>query len=212
MVFVFDENSTRQRILNLLKKNSAMSVGELSREMEITHMAVRQQLMHLEKNGSVKYTVRRSGVGRPVFLYSLTPKAAEKFPRAYGEFLSDALALLEEMDGRKKVEKIFKARGDLVARRYGDDLSQAVSLSERIALLAKIENALGAMVEVEEEKGRALYRVYNCLIQKVAERYPEACEYDAQIYRSLLGGDVSRSKCQMQGSPFCEYVIPTAGR
>jgi predicted ArsR family transcriptional regulator len=207
-----DENPTRKRILNLLKKNVSMSVGELSHEMDITHMAVRQQLMHLEKNGNVRYEVRRSGVGRPVFLYSLTSKAGEKFPRAYGEFLSDALVLIEEMDGRKKVEKIFKARGDLLARRYGEELSQGDSPSERLAILAKLENSMGAMVEVEAEKGHTLYRVYNCLIQRVAERYPEACEYDAHLYKSLLGSGVSRSRCQMQGSPFCEYIVPVSGR
>ncbi|HEB01872.1 MAG TPA: ArsR family transcriptional regulator, partial [Nitrospirae bacterium] len=97
----FDNNPTRKQIIMLLKKNILQSVAQLSEHMSITPMAVRQHLMGLEKQGIITYKPKKSGIGRPVFLYSLTKKASDIFPKSYSDFVREMLSILEDEDGRK---------------------------------------------------------------------------------------------------------------
>jgi predicted ArsR family transcriptional regulator len=210
MYLPFDENPTRQQVLTLLKKNSPMTVAEMSRQMDITHMAVRQHLMYLERKGNIKYKVKKSGIGRPVFQYRLTEKADEIFPKAYGEFLADVLTVVEDMEGKEKLATIFRGRKDLLVQKYGKALSKGENVSERVKILAGLLDADGAMAEVKEENGSIRLLEYNCLLQRVAEKYPEVCDHELELYRDLLGKDVVRAQCLRDGGASCEYIIPGA--
>jgi predicted ArsR family transcriptional regulator len=206
----FDENPTRQLILTLLKKNGPLTVSELGREMDITHMAIRQHLLYLERKGNIQYEIKKFGVGRPVFQYSLTDKADNIFPKAYDDFAADVLAVIEDIDGKKKLEKIFKARNDLLLEKYGKALSKGKSIFDKTAILADLLDAEGAMVDLQKENGSMRLSEHNCLLQRVADRYPTICDYELELYRGLLGKGVVRRKCMTDGAPSCEYVIPKA--
>ncbi|NIR25428.1 MAG: ArsR family transcriptional regulator, partial [Gammaproteobacteria bacterium] len=105
-----DENPTRQKIIMLLNRAEHRTVAELSNEMDITPMAVRQHLMALERKGVIQYVSKKYGIGRPVFLYSLTEQAKSDFPKAYSTFLRDVLESISEMEGPEKVDDIFRLR------------------------------------------------------------------------------------------------------
>ena len=44
-------HSTKDKILELLKKTGFMSVNDLTEQLNITHMAIRKHLSQLEKDG-----------------------------------------------------------------------------------------------------------------------------------------------------------------
>jgi predicted ArsR family transcriptional regulator len=91
MSLFFDDNPSRKGIILLLKKNGGMSIDELSRDIKITPMGIRQHLNALEKKGIVTYVANRHGIGRPGFIYKLTELAEELFPKSLGagtDFLS----------------------------------------------------------------------------------------------------------------------------
>jgi predicted ArsR family transcriptional regulator len=173
-------------------------------------MAVRQHLMSLERKGIISYVTKKYGIGRPVFLYSLTEKANDIFPKTYRKFIHEVLGALEKTEGRKKVEKIFKLRKEGQLQERLGSLAGRQGLGERVRTLAEHLDKDGYMVELREGHGHFSLKQFNCLLYGVAEEYPEACKYELELYRDLLGKGVTRALCRREGDPACEYIIPVA--
>lgn len=205
-----EESSTKQKILTLLKKSDWLTVSELSRRMGITPMAVRQHLMALEKRGIIRYEARKYGIGRPVFLYRLTDMAEEIFPKAYGKFINEMLLTLEETEGTKKLDKLFRLRKEHILEEKRNSLAGGKTLAEKVSKLAGELDGEGFMVEFSEDGDNFILKQYNCPIKGVAARFKQPCKYELELYRDLFGKGVSRPECQSEGDPACTYVIPKA--
>src|SRR3990172_3073307 len=94
-----DDNSTRNSIVNLLKKSNGLSIEELSQSINITPMGIRQHLLSLEKKGIVTYRSKKHGIGRPGFIYMLTESADYLFPKAYDKFAIEILNDINKYEG-----------------------------------------------------------------------------------------------------------------
>jgi predicted ArsR family transcriptional regulator len=207
MPMILDENSTRKKIIMLLKKTKHLTVAELSIATEITPMAVRQHLLSLEKRGIIKYEPKKMGIGRPVFLYQLTEKAKEIFPKSYGSFVGDILDLIVSIDGREKIDELFGARKAIMKQEYLKELQGSETLDEKVkALSAKLDKD-GFMVELVNENDTYELKQFNCLLASVSEKYPESCQFELELYQDLLGADLERTTCQSKGDICCTYKI-----
>ncbi|GAB4425153.1 MAG: ArsR family transcriptional regulator [Thermodesulfovibrionales bacterium] len=202
------ENQTRKKILLMLKRKGDMSVDDLSREVNITPMGVRQHLLVLERNGVVEYATKKHGVGRPGFLYRLTAMADDLFPKAYQGFAMDILMTIEDSDGMEKIDEIFRRRKDRILAERTEMLSGKDDLYDRLSALAEILQRDGCMAELEENGRYYSFKQFNCPISKIASRYREACKYDLQLFKELIGEDVVRQQCLSDGAQACVYVIP----
>ena len=208
MSLILGENPTRKKIVMLLKKSEHLTVAEMSKEMGITSMAVRQHLMSLEKRGLINYTTRKYGIGRPVFLYRLTEKANDFFPKAYSSFIKEVLDTIERLDGREKVKRIFQERKDRMLRERLAALGSNGPVEKRVRTLADLLDRDGYMVELDAGSDHFVLRQYNCLVYSLVADYPEACAFELDLYRELLGPAVNRTECQRDGFPSCTYSIP----
>lgn len=210
METAIDENPTREKILILLKKSGSMTVEELSRRVGITPMGVRQHITSLEKRGFVSYEAKKHGIGRPVFLYRLTEKAAELFPRAYGKLLITLLDAVEATDGRKKVDALFRHRKEAIFKERRSKMPEGAPLGEKLESLFEILENEGYIAELKESEKNYILRQFNCPIALIAARYKEACKYELQLLRELLGADVARTECIAEGDTSCSFNIPAA--
>ncbi|MDI6890183.1 MAG: transcriptional regulator [Thermodesulfovibrionales bacterium] len=208
MAMFINGNPTRERILLLLKKSGSLSIDDLSIQLGITPMGIRQHLLSLERKGVVDYFAKRHGVGRPAFLYRLTDKADDLFPKAYHEFIVNALKDLEENEGRDKIDDIFRWRKERILREKREVFSDKKDLHDKVHALKDILGSDGYLVDLGEDESNYILRQFNCPILKVASQFREACRYELQIYRDLLRKDVMRQQCISEGSPSCTYVIP----
>jgi predicted ArsR family transcriptional regulator len=208
VVTFVSENPTRERILLLLKKKGPLSIDDLSRQMGITPMGIRQHLISLERKGLVDYIARRYGVGRPAFLYKLTEKADDLFPKAYHKFILTTLKEFEKNEGREKIEEIFRWRKEKILRDNRDALSEKKNLQDRVFALKDVLEADGYLVDLDMDDNNFILKEFNCPIARVASEYREACKYELQVYRELLRKEVTRQECIAEGSPSCTYVIP----
>jgi predicted ArsR family transcriptional regulator len=208
VVTFVSENPTRERILFLLKKKGPLSIDDLSRQMGITPMGIRQHLISLERKGLVDYIARRYGVGRPAFLYKLTEKADDLFPKAYHKFILTTLKEMEKNEGREKIEEIFRWRKEKILRENKDALSEKKNLQDRVFALKDVLEADGYLVDLDMDDNNFILKEFNCPIARVASEYREACKYELQVYRELLRKEVTRQECIAEGSPSCTYVIP----
>ena len=202
------DNPSRKKILLALKKNGNMSVDDLSNEVKITPMGVRQHLLILERNGAVEYVTRKHGVGRPGFLYRLTETADDLFPKSYQALALDILTELERLDGRGKINEVFKRRRERIFAEMMPLLSGKKTVSERVRFLTDQLQRDGSLVELEENDKSFKLKQFNCPISKVAYRFREACAHDLQLFRELFGEGVTREQCLSDGDQSCVYVIP----
>src|SRR3990172_7872226 len=85
--------TTKQQILTLLKRAGGATIEEAAGSLPVASMTARQHLVGLERDGLVQAEKVRRNTGRPHYLFSLTPKGEEMFPRRYELF---AQLLLDE--------------------------------------------------------------------------------------------------------------------
>jgi predicted ArsR family transcriptional regulator len=203
-----NEKPSRQRIINYLKKSEWMSVADLSDKVGITPMAVRQHLQALERQGLVHNIVKKTGIGRPVYLYGLTDRAESIFPKTYGKFINEVFQTIENLDGTKKIDDIFRARKEKILAESKGVLSELSDQSAKVRTMAEMLNQNGYMVELEELDDGFRLKQFNCPVIEVAQKYNAACKYELELYRDLLGRGVSQSECISHGDTSCNYFIP----
>lgn len=195
----------------LLKKKGSMSVEELSKEINITSMGVRQHLLILERNGIVEHITMKQGVGRPGFLYKLTESAENLFPKRYHNLLIDTLSDIAEKEGRERIMDIFKRRRERLFNERIGLLTEKTDLRDKVTTLAWLLNKEGNMVEIDENDKYYKLKQYNCTIHKVALRFKEACINDHELIKDLIGakGIIHKERIS-DGSQACVYLIPKA--
>ncbi|MEW6418989.1 MAG: metalloregulator ArsR/SmtB family transcription factor [Nitrospirota bacterium] len=208
MYSLLNENPTRGKIMMLLKKMGPMPIDDLSKELKITPMGIRQHLLCLQRKGLIDYVTKRQGIGRPAFLYQLTEKADDLFPKAYHTFTSNILRYIEKNEGRDKIDDIFKWRKNIILKDYQEALFDKKSLKEKIHEFKNILESEGYFVDISETNSHYSLRQFNCPIYKIASEFKEACKYELQMYKDLLGKEVKRQQCMSDGNPSCTYIIP----
>lgn len=200
---------TRQEIMSCIKMHGPMTADELSRELGISQVAVRQHLTSLEAENMIGVTVERRGLGRPSHRYFLTPSGDESFPRRYDAALNEVLDELRAWKGQEAVDELlrrYRERTVLALRSRVQDRSLLLRLNE----LARMETANGYMTEVcsDGPEGYALIK-RNCAVCAVARNHPGiCCQNDSALYAQLLGDtDVERITAIANGDATCTFHI-----
>src|SRR5918911_4221822 len=111
-----EQGETRQQILNLLRRHGQMTAAELSETLGIGAVGVRQHLALLDRDGLVRTSGVRRGIGRPSHLYALTEQAEALFPKRYDRLVLDALAFVEAQGGVEAVDSFFASRRSQLAK------------------------------------------------------------------------------------------------
>jgi predicted ArsR family transcriptional regulator len=204
---VLNENPTREKIILLLKKRGPLAIDELSREMSITSMGIRQHLLSLERRGLIEYITKRQGIGRPAFLYKLTEKADDLFPKEYDTFILHLFRDIEKNEGREKIEEILKWRKSRIIKETKDALADKKSIHDRLFGLKDILESNGYFAELLESNTHFTLKLFNCPVFKLASEFQELCRYDLQILKELVGKELTREECIVDGHSSCTYKI-----
>lgn len=200
------DSSTRKTLLTMLKTDGPLSVGELSRQLGITEMAVRRHMNTLERDGLVSATLVRRAMGRPTHRYALTERAETLFPSNYHLLVLDFLETLEAEEDGELLARLFDKRKRKLIGKYRERLEG--DLGSRVEELTRIQNDNGYMADWErEEDGGYVINEYNCPIARVACRYGHACRSELEMFGELLGASVQRVECLANGGRKCKYVI-----
>jgi predicted ArsR family transcriptional regulator len=190
--------TTRQKILDYLKRNRSVSSRELARALHMTPANARHHLGILATDGRVEVaSQRRGGKGRPEKVYRLAGTLA-------GDNLSVlADALLTEAGATVEME----ALGERIA---GDNPESAQPLMRR--LVSVVERLNGMHYQSRWEAGAEGPRIVlgHCPYSAVISKHPELCQMDAGLLTKLLGGDV-RQTAKLEigagGLPYCVFVL-----
>jgi len=206
--------STKSQILALLKRSGGSTVEELASALGLARMTVRQHLATLERDDLVTAHGVRRPTGRPHFVYSLSDKGEEAFPKRYdrlADMILDEVALLEssEIEGLSPAEKkgvLFRKLARRVADQYAPRL-EGKSLEERVAKVAEILEAESGFAEWRKVGEGYEVLDYNCVYRKVAESQEEVCAWHRELIRLLVGGRVRAAELQSSGADCCRFIV-----
>lgn len=201
--------ATRQGVINLLKRNGEMSASKLAAALGVTPMAVRLHLYGLEEEGLVAAESRAKGRGRPTIYWSLTEAAARIFPDAHQGLAVEMIKSVEELFGAEGLARLVKKHGDTQRIAYGEKLSGAKSLSERVKRLADARSSEGYMAEAKKDGRDWLLIENHCPICSAAKACTGLCAGELKVFNDVLGKDVSvkREEHILAGARRCAYRV-----
>jgi predicted ArsR family transcriptional regulator len=209
-------HSTKTLILASIKRSGGGTVDELAQALGLAPMTIRQHLSALQRDNLLEAKPVRRATGRPHYIYRLTRRGDDTFPRRYDRL---AEALLREVSLLKASDIADLSPDDkysLILRRVADRLAEGYApqvrgrpLKEQVAAVAEILHADGGFAEWEETEKGYVISDYNCLFTSAPFRDGLGCQWHLYLLSKLLGPRVRFEAAEGCGPPLagCRYLI-----
>jgi predicted ArsR family transcriptional regulator len=212
---VTGERSTRNRVARSILDHGPSTVTELAGRLGLTPAAVRRHLDALVADDVVEAREQRvygaRTRGRPAKVFALTDCGRDAFDQSYDKLAADALRWIQErFGGDEAVVAFARARIAEQAAAYRKAI-EAAAPEERTEALAKALSADGYAATARSaplpQKGEQLCQ-HHCPVAHVAEKFPQLCEAETEIFSQLLGTHVQRLATIAHGDGVCTTFIP----
>jgi len=196
--------TTRQKILNYLKRTQTVSPREVARVLRTTPANARHHLGILAADGRVEVVSQRQaplrgqvGRGRP-----------EKVYRLAGTLVGDNLsvlvnALLAEIDEDFEIEAVGR-------RIAGESATSSHSLMHRLTSTIERLNAMHYQARWEAGAEGPRIILGRCPYAGLVAKHPQLCQMDAALLAELLSSNVRQTAKLEIGAgdkPFCAFVL-----
>lgn len=197
---------TRRAVLDYIRDHGQVTVAELAQVLGISMISIRHHLTGLLAEGLVKVDLQRQTVGRPKHVYLLTEAAERYFPNTYHVLAERLLDELKATLSPQQVKAIIDRLATNIVSRYGG-IRVHSTLEERLRQLVNILGDEGFRAAVRRVDDTRVLTELNCPYMYVGQRHPEVCGIDHTIIQSLLGMDVQRTSCVLNGDRSCTFSI-----
>jgi predicted ArsR family transcriptional regulator len=207
------QRSTRRALVKLLKTEGPLDSATLAARLKLTPMAVRQHLYALQQQKLVTAEERAVPIGRPAKYWRLTREADTLFPDAYAELnvaLIDAVTLTFGPEG---MQRLLEAREARQRAAYAARITPSAPLRTRLRQLARVRSEEGYMADVRPDgRGRFLFIEHHCPICAAATACQGLCATELDLFRAVLGPDVSieRTEHVVSGDRRCVYTVSSS--
>ncbi|MBU8785127.1 MULTISPECIES: helix-turn-helix transcriptional regulator [Bacillus] len=200
--------STKDKILELLKKEKSMTVSQLSKRLGITEMAVRKHLNMLERDSLLTVSEVKQPMGRPLQVFALSSKADELFPKNYENMTVEFLHDLKELHGEDIIDYLLEKRSERQKNSYLPNM-HGKTAAEKVEKLTEIQNGKGYMADVTKIDDDTYEIVeHNCPIFAVAKKFKKACACETEMFKKVLGADqVERMTCRADNGDHCRFFV-----
>lgn len=199
-------NTPAGRVLKAIQLRGKASIKDVAADLGVTTSAVRLHLTQLQASGAIRVDKVREGVGRPYYVYSVTPQAHNLFYKDYGDL---ARVLLEEVtltQGPDALQGVLRRVADRLADVYREQV-WGQELADRIRAWAELLDRRGVSVEFESTETGYVLREYGCPYQNVAAENRAVCEMERQVMARLLESGVRLTQCVLDGHRRCQFAI-----
>ncbi len=203
--------STREKIMRNLLAFPGSTINDLAEAVGINGISIRHHLTALEAEGLITSSEERHGVGRPRYIYQLSDSGVESFPTSYVKFTMRLLKSLKNKFSSDAINTILTEIGSSIAESYQNELV-GKPFGERVTLLPDILSKEGFMVQMENQNGEYLLKLFSCPYHKIGLDHPELCIMDQQLITQLVSKPVHIESCIFSGDDHCSYRISQNGR
>ncbi|WP_394813605.1 helix-turn-helix transcriptional regulator [Streptomyces hazeniae] len=215
-----EQHGTRNKVARSVLDHGPSTAAELAQRLELTQAAVRRHLDHLVAEGVVEARAKRvygtRGRGRPARVFALTDAGRDAFDQAYDQLAAEALHWIAESAGggaagEAAVAAFARARVAAQAERYRAALDEAPP-SQRTAALAEAltEDGYAATARSAPAASGEQLCQHHCPVAHTAERFPQLCEAETEVFSRLLGTHVQRLATIAHGDGVCTTYVPRA--
>lgn len=210
------QHGTRNRVARSILDHGPSTAAELAVRLELTQAAVRRHLDTLVADGVVEPREKRvygvRGRGRPAKVFALTDCGRDAFDQAYDKLAVDALRWIEQSAGggeagRAAVAAFARARLAAQAEAYRGAVEAAAPEGRTAALAGALSTDGYAATARSAPVGEQLCQ-HHCPVAHAAERYPQLCEAETEVFSQLLGTHVQRLATIAHGDGVCTTFIP----
>ncbi|GAB3803603.1 helix-turn-helix transcriptional regulator [Virgibacillus kimchii] len=200
--------STKQKLLNILKKSGVCTIGEIMDSFTISEIAVRKHIHELEQQGFIQKNSVKQRLGRPYHTYELTGKGHDTFPNQYEQLPLELLQDLEELQGKEAVDALLAKRMEREKNEMEKEVGKSI-FDEKVSKVADIQNEKGYMVELDQsEDGSYIITNYHCPIVNLATAYNQVCRNEKKVFEKVFNTkDVVSETCITKGDNFCKWLI-----
>jgi predicted ArsR family transcriptional regulator len=208
--------TSKQQILVLLKRTGTVTVEEAAGALSLASMTARQHLIGLERDGLVRSEKVKRATGRPHFVYMLTAKGEDMFPRRYdllAQLLLDEMGMLSpgDIEGLSASEKrslLIERIADRLAEKHLPQV-QGRDLAERVAATADLLQTIGGFAEWLPAAGLGFeIRDYNCIFSRILpESEVSGCPWHVRLLTRLLDHPISHEVVLNGKVQCCRYLV-----
>lgn len=192
-------------IVELLRGDAVLGIGELAGHLGVTATAVRQRLDRLMRAGVVDRRVQARPRGRPAHVYSLT--AAGR--RLGGDNFRDlAMVLWREIRSVREPsvrQGLLNRIAGSLADVYRDRVSGQTP-TERLSSVAALLGERGISCSVEQGTSLPVLTSYSCPYPDLAEQDRSVCAAERLMLQDLAGVAVQLSECRLDGAACCRFT------
>jgi DeoR family transcriptional regulator, suf operon transcriptional repressor len=206
--------TTKGQILVLLKRRARHTVDGLADELGLAPMTVRQHLTSLERDGFVAAQTERQPKGRPHYVYSLTPKGEDTFPKRYDRLAAEMLDEFGHLDPNdlnglnpsQRKEMLLDRIADRIVVQHAARLN-GIPPEERVREVAAILQEESGFVEWSKtEDGYEIFD-YNCIYRGLVDSETGACSWHRRILDNLLAMPPAADGVRVPNGNCCHYAV-----
>lgn len=199
---------TKQKLLNILKKEHQSTIKDIMVYFEISEIAVRRHIHELEQKDFIKKQSIKQDIGRPYFIYELTKKGHATFPNENNTLPLELLQDLELLQGKQAVNDVLSQR----MKREREQFLEAADSKEfdqQIAAITKLQDEKGFMIEYDQTvHGDYEIKNFNCPIINIASTYQQVCANEKKVLTDVFpNSEVRSGACIATGEKFCKWTI-----
>jgi len=199
-------NASQRAILDRLKHGGNTTVPRLAQALDLNVETVRGHVNGLVREDLVRREdAIRDGPGRPEIVYGLTADAERLFPRREADILRRLAEFLRRTNHQAVLDAFFdewigERRAEALARLEG------LAGRERLEEVAALLSELGFMAVVEDASaGGPRLRLCHCPLRGLVEATRMPCRVEIGFVRELLGEDLVRESYIPAGDASCSY-------
>ena len=197
----------RRRIVHAIKTSGASSMSELASLLDMSGEAVRQHLLHLERDGwIVRISEKQNGIGRPHIRYQLTSAGEHLFDKNYDHLTIEVIDTMVKHLGMSALKNLLAAMVEERVREWEPKLL-GLNINERIKVLKDFYVKDDSYMEIDK-KGKDYSLIErNCPFHNVALERPILCSVTVSVLTRLLGCKVYREQRLQNGDGCCTFRI-----
>jgi DeoR family suf operon transcriptional repressor len=199
-------SETRDVIIRALRAEGRCTVKELAEAAGISPVSVRHHLSALQADDLIQSEEVRHGVGRPMYVYSLTEGAHELFPTRYFRLTNRLLGEIKENLTDEALQIMLSNVADSMASAYASQL-EGLPLEKRLRRLVELLDEEGFSAEVEQRGGELVIREMSCPYFQIGIQHPEVCTIDQAFIARALSLPVARVRCVLDGDAHCAFTV-----
>ncbi len=201
-----NKKSTRDIILESIKASHQAKVEDLAEVANVSPVTVRHHLNSLQAEGLIEAGSVRRKVGRPYYVYSLSAKGEELFPKRYMRLTNRLLDELKAVLPQPVIDQVFKGVVQTVLSEHRTHFA-GLPFEQRLDYLVDLLKEEGFLSKWEKTVEGYVLTEYSCPYYSIGQEHAEICTFDKELILSVLESPIQQHSCMLQGADCCQFTF-----